>query len=85
MAAIDEALGIGREAGLAVEIFHLKVSGRLRWGLLPPVVAKIEAARKADLDVRATNTPTWPPPLPLPIASPVSSGRRSGWDARAAV
>jgi N-acyl-D-aspartate/D-glutamate deacylase len=26
MAAIDEALGIGREAGLPVEIFHLKVS-----------------------------------------------------------
>jgi N-acyl-D-amino-acid deacylase len=57
MAAIDEALGIGREAGLPVEIFHLKVSGKPRWGLMPSVVARIEAARKAGLDVRADQYP----------------------------
>src|SRR5690348_15328664 len=38
MAAIDEAIRIGREAGLPVEIFHLKVSGKPRWGSMTQVV-----------------------------------------------
>ena len=33
VAAIEEALRIGREANLPVEIFHLKVIGKPRWGL----------------------------------------------------
>src|SRR6476620_8050684 len=45
MQAIDEAIRIGREADLPVEIFHLKVSGKSRWGSMTQVVAKIQAAR----------------------------------------
>ncbi len=56
-AAIDEAIRIGRQAGLPVEIFHLKVSGKTRWGQMPRVVAKIQAARDAGLDVRADMYP----------------------------
>jgi dihydroorotase/N-acyl-D-amino-acid deacylase len=57
MAAIDEAIRIGREAGLPVEIFHLKVSGKPRWGSMVKVVEKIQAARDQGLDVRANQYP----------------------------
>src|SRR5580692_5608208 len=55
--ALDEAIRIGREAVLPVEIFHLKVSGKPRWGTMPRVVAKIQAARDAGLDIRADQYP----------------------------
>src|ERR1700723_20045 len=55
--ALDEAIRIGREAVLPVEIFHLKVSGKSRWGSMPRVVAKIQAARDAGLDIRADQYP----------------------------
>ena len=45
MPALDEAIRIGREANLPVEVFHLKVMGRSRWGGMKQVVAKIQAAR----------------------------------------
>jgi N-acyl-D-amino-acid deacylase len=51
--AIDEALRIGREGHVPVEIWHLKVAGRANWGRMPEVVAKINAARAAGLDVSA--------------------------------
>jgi N-acyl-D-amino-acid deacylase len=57
MAALDEAIRIGREALLPVEIFHLKVTGKTRWGGMPRVVAKIQAARDAGLDIRADMYP----------------------------
>jgi N-acyl-D-amino-acid deacylase len=57
IAAIDEALRIGREAGIPVEIFHLKVAGQPRWGNMPQIVAKIQAARDAGQDVRADMYP----------------------------
>lgn len=51
--AIDEALRIGREAHVPVEIWHLKVAGKNNWGRMPQVVAKINAARSAGSDVTA--------------------------------
>jgi N-acyl-D-amino-acid deacylase len=57
MEAVDEAIRIGREARLPVEIFHLKVSGKTRWGAMPRVVEKIQAARDAGLDIRADQYP----------------------------
>jgi dihydroorotase/N-acyl-D-amino-acid deacylase len=51
--AIDEALRIGREAHVPVEIWHLKVAGKNNWGRMPEVVAKINAARAAGADVSA--------------------------------
>src|SRR6267143_5732596 len=44
MPALAEAIRIGREANLPVEIFHLKVSGRPRWGSMKNVVATIQLA-----------------------------------------
>jgi N-acyl-D-amino-acid deacylase len=51
--AIDEALRIGREGHLPVEIWHIKVAGKNNWGRMPEVVAKINAARAAGADVTA--------------------------------
>jgi N-acyl-D-amino-acid deacylase len=57
--AIDEALRIGREAHIPVEIWHLKVGGKPSWGRMPEVVAKINAARAQGVDVSA-NTYAYP-------------------------
>jgi N-acyl-D-amino-acid deacylase len=51
--AIDEALRIGREAHVPVEIWHIKVAGKNNWGRMPEVVAKINAARAAGANVTA--------------------------------
>jgi N-acyl-D-amino-acid deacylase len=51
--AIDEALRIGREAHIPVEIWHLKVAGKENWGRMPEVVAKMNAARAQGIDVSA--------------------------------
>src|ERR1700738_4614061 len=43
-AAIDEAIRIGREARIPVEIWHLKAAGKPQWGQMPAIVAQIEKA-----------------------------------------
>ncbi len=53
LSAIDEALRIGREGHIPVEIWHLKVAGKANWGRMPEVVAKINAARAAGMDITA--------------------------------
>ena len=57
VAAVEEALRIGKEAGLPVEIFHLKVIGQPRWGSMPKIVAMIQAARDVGQDVSADMYP----------------------------
>jgi len=57
VAAVDEALRIGKEAHLPVEIFHLKVIGKSRWGSMPKIVGMIQAARDAGQDVSADMYP----------------------------
>ncbi len=54
---IEEALEIGRRAGLPVEIYHLKASGRDNWHLMPAAIARIDAAREAGIDVTADMYP----------------------------
>ena len=55
--ALAEAIRIGREANLPVEVFHLKVSGKPRWGNMKSVVATIQAARDSGLDIAADMYP----------------------------
>ncbi|HYL86424.1 MAG TPA: D-alanyl-D-alanine carboxypeptidase/D-alanyl-D-alanine-endopeptidase [Candidatus Angelobacter sp.] len=57
MAALAEAIRIGREAHLPVEVFHLKVSGKPRWGSMKNVVAAIQTARDSGLDIAADMYP----------------------------
>ena len=47
LVATDEAIRIGREAGLPVHISHMKASGRKLWGKAPDAIALVEKARKA--------------------------------------
>src|SRR2546427_6398497 len=61
LTAIDEALRIGREAHIPVEIWHIKVAGKKNWGRMPEVVQKINAARAQGIDVAADTYayPAW--------------------------
>jgi N-acyl-D-amino-acid deacylase len=51
--AIDEAIRIGREARIPVEIWHLKVAGTRNWGRMGEVLAKIDSARASGVDIAA--------------------------------
>lgn len=51
--AIDEAVRIGREAHIPVEIWHLKAAGKPQWGEMPQIVAQIEKARASGVDISA--------------------------------
>jgi N-acyl-D-amino-acid deacylase len=57
--AIDEAVRIGREAHIPVEIWHLKAAGKPQWGMMPRIVAKIDSARRSGVEVGA-NTYAYP-------------------------
>jgi N-acyl-D-aspartate/D-glutamate deacylase len=58
-AAIDEVIRIAREAKTPAEIWHLKAAGRDNWGRMPEIVAQIQRARLAGLDISA-NTYAYP-------------------------
>jgi len=51
--AIDEAVRIGREAHIPVEIWHIKAAGKKNWGRMPDIVAKVNAARDSGVEVTA--------------------------------
>ncbi len=52
--SVEEAIRIGEQAGMPVEIFHLKVAYRPGWGILMDSVRRvIEAARARNVDVAA--------------------------------
>ncbi|HLH08150.1 MAG TPA: class A beta-lactamase [Terriglobales bacterium] len=53
LTALDEAIRIGREAKIPVEIWHIKAAGKKNWGRMPDVVAKINAARDSGVDISA--------------------------------
>jgi N-acyl-D-amino-acid deacylase len=55
--AIDEALTIGREAHIPVEISHFKLSGQQNWGRSRITVPMIEAARKEGIEVTIDQYP----------------------------
>ncbi len=59
--AIDEAIRIGREAHIPVEIWHLKAAGKQNWGRMPEIVAHIQQARAAGVDISADTYayPAW--------------------------
>lgn len=55
--AMDEAIEIGEEAGVPVEIYHLKAAGQRNWDKQRAMIAKIDSARAEGLDVQANMYP----------------------------
>jgi N-acyl-D-amino-acid deacylase len=55
--AMDEAFRIAREGNVSLDIYHLKASGRANWNKAGGMIAKIDSARAAGLDVAATMYP----------------------------
>lgn len=55
--AIDEALDIGREAKIPVEISHFKVSGQQNWGRSKETIALIKKAREEGIEVTIDQYP----------------------------
>jgi dihydroorotase/N-acyl-D-amino-acid deacylase len=53
MSALDEAIRIGREAHIPVEIWHIKAAGKKNFGRMKEIVAKVEQARKDGVEVTA--------------------------------
>lgn len=56
-AAINEALTIGREARIPVEISHFKIGGKQNWGRSKITLAMVEKARKEGLEVTIDQYP----------------------------
>ncbi|MBL7731593.1 MAG: D-aminoacylase [Chitinophagaceae bacterium] len=55
--AIEEAITIGREAKIPVEISHFKLSGQQNWGRSRETVPMITAARKEGIEVTIDQYP----------------------------
>ena len=55
--SIAEALTIGREAGVPVEIYHLKAAGRRNWSKARDAIAQIDNARRSGQDAGADMYP----------------------------
>ncbi|MCG8441478.1 MAG: amidohydrolase family protein [Caulobacterales bacterium] len=57
LAAVEEAIAIGRESGAGVHIAHIKALGADVWGLSAEVIARVETARASGLSVTADQYP----------------------------
>jgi N-acyl-D-aspartate/D-glutamate deacylase len=56
-AAVAEAARIGKEAGIRVQIFHLKAAGWKNWGKMEKILAAIKKARAEGVDISAQTYP----------------------------
>jgi dihydroorotase/N-acyl-D-amino-acid deacylase len=59
--ALDEAIRIGREANIPVEVWHIKAAGKHNWGRMKDIIAKVEDARRTGIDIAADTYayPAW--------------------------
>jgi len=55
--AVAEAIDIGRRAHIPVDVLHLKIAEHKLWGRMPELVAKLEAARRAGVQIEANVYP----------------------------
>lgn len=55
--AIEEALTIGREAKIPVQLSHFKLSGQQNWGRSKTTLAMVEKARREGMDVTIDQYP----------------------------
>jgi N-acyl-D-amino-acid deacylase len=51
--AFGELVRIARQAGIPAEVYHIKAAGQKNWSKIDDLFARIEAAQKEGLDIRA--------------------------------
>ncbi len=51
LASVNEAVQIGREAGVPIRVSHFKAIGRKAWPLFPKAIHIIDRARESGLDI----------------------------------
>jgi N-acyl-D-amino-acid deacylase len=82
--AIDEAIAIGEQGGVKVEIFHLKAAYAPMAGkLMPQAVARIAAARARGVDIAADLYPYTAGGTGIDITVPnwvFADGEEKGWE-----
>jgi N-acyl-D-amino-acid deacylase len=71
LAAIDEAVRIGRSARVKVQISHLKAGNASVWGAAPTVLERMRAARELGVDMAADQYPytAWQSSLSIVVPS----------------
>jgi N-acyl-D-amino-acid deacylase len=57
LAAVKEAIDVGRRAGVPVDIIHLKIAEQALWHRMGEIVALIEQARREGVNVQANVYP----------------------------
>ncbi len=50
--AVEEGIAVGRQTGVPVQLSHIKVAGRERWGTVDRLLEQMDAAVADGLDVR---------------------------------
>ncbi|MGH9160665.1 MAG: N-acyl-D-amino-acid deacylase family protein, partial [Vicinamibacteraceae bacterium] len=55
--AVEEAINVGKWAGIRVDIIHMKIAHRKLWGRVSEIFAMIEQARAEGHDIRANVYP----------------------------
>lgn len=82
--ALDELIGIARDAGVHGEVHHLKAAGQSNWHKMPLAIERIEAARAAGVGISANMYTYTAAATGLDAAMPpwVQEGGLDGWVAR---
>ena len=55
--SLEDAITLGRDAEVPVEIYHLKATGERNWPKIPLVIERIDSARESGIDVAADMYP----------------------------
>ncbi|MFY7950764.1 MAG: N-acyl-D-amino-acid deacylase family protein [Gemmatimonas sp.] len=82
--AVEELLTIARESGARAEIYHLKAAGEANWPKMAGVLARIDSARAAGLEITADIYPYTAGATGLDAAMPpwVQEGGYAAWAKR---
>ena len=82
--AVDELITIARESGARAEIYHLKAAGEANWPKMAKVLARIDSARAAGLEITADIYPYTAGATGLDAAMPpwVQEGGYAAWAKR---
>ncbi len=82
--AVSELLTIARDGGVRAEIYHLKAAGQPNWPKMDRVIARIDSAREAGLEITANIYPYTAGATGLDAAMPpwVQEGGYAEWARR---